>query len=105
MTEVLRGVLSIGLAVVAACESEPPDPFLPLLEKHAGIGEPGPDTSNKYALDPAVIAFGKKLYFDPYFSGKVLGADMLLQPSIGRHAIGQAVNVSCNTCHDVTKGG
>ncbi len=105
MTEVLRGLLTIGLAVVTACESEPPDPFLPLLEKHAGIGEPGPDTSNKYALDPAVVAFGKKLYFDPYFSGNVLGADMLLQPSIGRHAVGQPVNVSCNTCHDVTKGG
>ncbi len=63
-------MLCIGLALCAACESEPEDPIIPLLEKHAGIGTPGPDTSNKYALDPAVAAFGKKLYFHPYFSGR-----------------------------------
>jgi cytochrome c peroxidase len=104
---VLRGALCIGLVLSAACESEPEDPFLPLLEKHAGMGVPGPDTSNKYALDPAVVAFGKQLYFDPHFSGKVLGADMLLRTMTTptRGAIGQPVQVSCNTCHDVTKGG
>lgn len=104
----LRGVLCIGLVLFAAgCESEPEDPFLPLLEKHAGIATPGPDTSNKYALDPAVAAFGKQLYFDPYFSGVVLGADMLLNPMVTptRAPIGTPVGVSCNTCHDVTKGG
>jgi cytochrome c peroxidase len=100
-------LLCIGLVLSAACESEPPDPFIPLLEKHAGITTPGPDTSNKYALDPAVAAFGKKLYFDPYFSGKVVGADMLLRTMTTptRAPLGTFVNVSCNTCHDVTKGG
>jgi cytochrome c peroxidase len=104
---VLRGVLCIGLVLSAACESEPGDPSIPLLEKHAGIGTPAPDTSNKYALDPAVVAFGKKLYFDPYFSGNVLGADMLLRTMTTptRAPIGSPVQVSCNTCHDVTKGG
>lgn len=103
----LRGALCIGLVMAAACESEPPDPFLPLLEKHAGIGDPKPDTSNKYALDPAVAAFGKTLYFDPHFAGRVLGADMLLRTMTTptRGTIGQPANVSCNTCHDVTKGG
>lgn len=103
----LRGVLCIGLVLSTACESEPPDPFVPLLEKHAGIGTPGPDTSNKYALDPAVAAFGKKLYFDPHFSGKVLGADMLLRTMTTptRGPLGTSAQVSCNTCHDVTKGG
>src|SRR5688572_26500476 len=68
---------------------------------------PGPDTSNKYALDPAVAAFGKKLYFDPHFSGKVLGADMLLRTMTTptRAPLGSSAQVSCNTCHDVTKGG
>ena len=104
---VLRGVLCIGLVWATACESEPTDPLLPLLEKHAGMGDPGPDTSNKYAFDPAVAAFGKKLYFDPYFSGKVLGADMLLRTMTTptREPLGQPVGVSCNTCHDVTQGG
>ena len=103
----LRGVLCIGLVLSAACESEPGDPFLPLLEKHAGLGTPAPDTSNKYALDPAVVAFGKKLYFDPHFSGNVLGADMLLRAMTTptRGPLGTNVAVSCNTCHDVTKGG
>jgi cytochrome c peroxidase len=99
-------VLCIGL-VLAACEDEPTDPLVPLLEKHMGMTDPGPDTSNKYALRPEVAAFGKKLYFDPYFSGKVLGADMLLRTMTTptRAPIGQPVQVSCNTCHDVTKGG
>jgi cytochrome c peroxidase len=92
--------------LVAACESEPTDPFIPLLEKHAGLGDPPADTSNKYAFDAAAIALGKKLYFDPYFSGKETAADMLLRPmtSPGRAAIGQPINVSCNSCHDVTMG-
>lgn len=100
-------MLCIGLALFAGCESEPEDPFIPLLEKHAGVTAPPPDTSNKYALDPAVAAFGKKLYFDPHFAGPVLGADMLLRTMTTptRGPIGEPANVSCNTCHDVTKGG
>jgi cytochrome c peroxidase len=100
-------MLCTGLVLLAACESEPPDPFIPLLEKHAGIPDPAPDTSNKYALDPAVAALGKKFYFDPDFSGTVLGADMLLRTMTTptRAPIGSPVNVSCNSCHDVTRGG
>ncbi len=91
----------------AACESEPTDPFLPLLEKHAGLGDPPPDTSNKYLGNETVIALGKKLYFDPAFSGKAILADMLLRPMTtpGRAALGQPINASCNTCHDVSMGG
>ncbi len=100
-------MLCIALALTAACESEPEDPFLPLLEKHVGVTTPPPDTSNKYAFDPAVAAFGKTLYFDPHFSGRVIGADMLLRTMTTptRHPIGDPVDVSCNSCHDVTKGG
>lgn len=103
----LRGTLCIALVLIAACESEPQDPFIPLLEKHAGVGPVPADSSNKYGLDPAVAAFGKKLFFDPHFSGKVLGADMLLRTMTTptRGTIGQPVNVSCNTCHDLIKGG
>jgi cytochrome c peroxidase len=93
--------------LLAACESEPPDPFLALIAKHAPMPDVPPDTSNRYAFDPAVADFGKTLYFDPYFSGKVLGADMLLRTMTTptRAPIGTPVGVSCNTCHDVTKGG
>ena len=59
----------------AACESEPADPFVPLLEKHGGLGDPVPDSSNKYIGNEAVIALGKKLYFDPSFSGKAILAE------------------------------
>jgi cytochrome c peroxidase len=100
-------MLCIALVLTTACESEREDPFIPLLEEHAGIDPVPVDTSNKYGLDPAVAAFGKTLYFDPYFSGKVLGADMLLRTMTTptRGTLGEPVNVSCNTCHDVTRGG
>jgi cytochrome c peroxidase len=54
----------------------------------------------------AAIELGKKIYFDPYFSGKETFADMLLRPmtSPGRAAEGEPINVSCNSCHDVTQG-
>jgi cytochrome c peroxidase len=105
---VLRGALCIGIAAaLAACESEPPDPFLPLLKKHTGMGDPQPDSSNKYVLDPAAAALGKKFYFDTNFSGSEVYADMLLQPMTtpGRAAMGAPIKVACNTCHDVTRGG
>lgn len=80
---------------------------MPLLEKHANLGDPPPDTSNKYAFDAAAAAFGKTLYFDPHFSGKVVAADMLLRPMTtdARHPAGQPADVSCNSCHDVARGG
>jgi cytochrome c peroxidase len=104
---VLRGAVCIGILLASACESEPPDPLVPLLEKHAGLGDPPPDTSNKYAFDPGAIELGKKLYFDPNFSGNATHADMLLRPmtTAGRAPEGQPINVSCNSCHDVSGGG
>ena len=92
---------------LAACESEPPDPTLPLLEKHHGLGDPAPDTSNKYIGNPAVIALGKQFYFDTNFSGKEVYADMLLRTMTtpGRAAMGAPIKVSCNTCHQVDAGG
>lgn len=75
----LRGALSIAL-LATACTSEPPDPFLPLLMMHTGMGEPGIDTSNAVLYDPRAIAMGKQFYFDTNFSGTETYADMLLQP-------------------------
>ncbi len=91
----------------AGCGEELADPFVPLLEKHVGVPDPAPDTSNKYALMPTAAALGKKLYFDTGFSSHEVYADMLLRPMTGpgRAALGQPIQVSCNTCHDVAKGG
>jgi cytochrome c peroxidase len=92
---------------LVACQSEPPDPTLALLEKHQGLGQPMPDTSNKYLGNPAVIALGKQFYFDSNFSGKEVYEDMLLRTMTtqGRAAVGQPIKVSCNTCHAVDQGG
>jgi cytochrome c peroxidase len=100
------GAFCIAIAL-AACESEPPDPTLPLLEKHHGLGDPGPDTSDKYIGDPAVIALGKQFYFDTNFSGNETYEDMLLRPMTtpGRAAMGAPIKVSCNSCHQVDAGG
>lgn len=105
----LRGALTIAAFVVvgAACEEEAADPTLPLLERHAGVTDPANDSSNKYIGRPEVIALGKKLYFDPHFSGRVVLKDMLLRTMTtpGRAGLGEPVNASCNTCHDVSRGG
>ncbi|MDX2090670.1 MAG: cytochrome c peroxidase [Kofleriaceae bacterium] len=92
---------------MGGCEEDLADPFVPLLEKHANVPDPGPDTSNKYVGDPAAIALGKRFYFDPDFSGRAVHADMLLREMTtpGRAALGEKINVSCNSCHDVARGG
>jgi cytochrome c peroxidase len=95
------------IALGSACEDELEDPFTPALAKHTNVGDPPPDTSNKYAFDPAAAALGKKFYFDAGFSGVEVHADMLLRPMTtpGRASTGSAIEVSCNTCHDVSRGG
>ncbi|MGE0401298.1 MAG: cytochrome-c peroxidase [Kofleriaceae bacterium] len=105
----LRGA-ALCLALIAigsACEDELDDPFLPALEKHTNVGDPPPDTSNAYAFDAAAAALGKKFYFDTNFSGVEVYADMLLRPMTtpGRAGMGNAIDVACNTCHDVSRGG
>jgi cytochrome c peroxidase len=97
----------MALALVSACESELQDPYVPLLEKHKGLGDPGPDTSDKYVGDPAVIALGNQFYFDTNCSGTEVYADMLLRPMTtpGRAPMGDKIKVSCNSCHEVDKGG
>ncbi len=104
----LRGIaLCTAVSILAGCGEELADPFVGLLGKHAGVGTPPPDTSNKYALMPAAAALGKKLYFDPDFSGRQNGRDMLLRSMTtqGRAAMGEEVRISCNSCHDVAGGG
>ncbi len=96
-----------SLVLVAGCSDETPDPLVALLEKHAGVPDPPGDLSNKYIGMPAAIALGKQFYFDASFSGRQVDVDMLLRPmtTSGRAPLAQPIDVSCNTCHDVTRGG
>ncbi len=95
------------LALAACGESEPADPLLAKLTPLANPGPPKGDKSNKYVGNPDAIALGKKLYFDPDFSGKSTEEDMLRRPmtTAPRAPKGQPTGVACNTCHDVSRGG
>ena len=99
--------MAIGLIALVGCEDELADPFTPALEKHTDVPDPPIDTSNAVSLSPSAAALGKKFYFDANFSGVAVSADMLLRPMTtpGRAATGQPIDVSCNSCHDVTRGG
>src|SRR5438128_410085 len=94
-------LFGVGLAVLAGCASEPTAPVLDLLNKHANLGDPAADTSNKVARDPAAAALGKTFYFDPDFSGAATLVDTLRRPmsTAGRAAKGEAIRISCATCH------
>lgn len=100
-------MLAAGVALAAACDAELPDAYGTVLARHAGPPAPGPDTSNAVADNPAAAALGHRFYFDPGFSGVASGADMLLRPltSPGRAEVGAPIGVSCNTCHEVARGG
>jgi cytochrome c peroxidase len=108
-------VLLIVLA--SACQEEsvlaPPQPLFSeqqwaKLQSLADLPDPPPDPSNKYAGDAAAAALGKKFYFDPQFSGVSTLKDTLgrsFPADEGRAPAGENVDISCNTCHDVTKAG
>lgn len=61
---------------------------------------PGPiaDVSNKYADDAAAAELGRRLFFDPALSGKLLDADNDGGPnSLGKR--GESGKVACAGCH------
>ncbi len=97
----------LTLACALGCAPSGPDPYRAELTKSSGLGPPPPDRSNAVFTSTRAAALGKRFYFDPYFAGPSNGLDMLLRPQRGapRAPIGQPANVSCNTCHDVTRGG
>lgn len=58
--------------------------------------DPPPNTTNKYADDQAVAAFGQQLFFEKSYAGKLTIAD----PVLG--TVGTAGQIACASCHDVT---
>jgi cytochrome c peroxidase len=86
-----------------------------------GLGEPPPDPSNKYlpqsafndSTDPvvaarelAVVRLGQRYYFDNRFSGNATWKDVLGRDTSSARAVrGEAIKVSCATCHDPSRAG
>ena len=94
--------------VLAACEG--PETFTDsewsALRALSALPDPPADHSNKYQGDPAVIALGKKFYFDPWFAGEATHLDMLYRRTgVGRAPVGAELELSCNSCHQVDRGG
>lgn len=64
------------------------------------------DASNQYVGDPAAIALGHALYFDPRLSGRATLVDMLDRPTQYARALsGEKLDVSCATCHAPARAG
>ncbi len=104
---VLPLVLALSMAL-AACESRATfsDWEWERLQSLANLPDPPPDTSNKVVGHPAAIALGKKLYFDPGFSGPAQLVDSLGRTiPYARAPRGQEMGISCNTCHQVSRAG
>lgn len=71
-----------------------------------GLDSPPPDSSNKYAQNPAAATLGQKFFFDTRFSGTATLIDALRRPvPYARAAKGQQLALSCASCHDGARGG
>jgi cytochrome c peroxidase len=69
----------------------------------ATLPGPPPDVTNAHADDPKAAAFGQKLFFDPGFSGPLLGdANDGVPGTLGTK--GQTGKVACVSCHDPARG-
>ena len=64
---------------------------------------PPPDSSNRYADDPAAATLGKQFFFDPGFSGPLLDEDNRGgSQSLGN--LGETGKVACAGCHIPSAG-
>lgn len=106
------------IVLFAGCESvgdgfcEQPGCFFTELEwERIGslthLPPPPPDPANKYVGDPEAEQLGRMLYHDTRFSGLATQRDstgrLIALPA--RAPIGERAEVSCNTCHDLERGG
>jgi cytochrome c peroxidase len=76
-------------------------------ESIAGLGDTPPlDRSNKYAGNAAVELLGQKFFFDTRWSGPSSQVDVLKRPvAYARAAKGQPTNLSCASCHNLSRAG
>lgn len=72
----------------------------------ANPGPPPPDPSNALVGDPGAETLGRMFFFDSAFSGNATQVDAIEHASPpARAAQGQAINVSCASCHDLGRAG
>jgi cytochrome c peroxidase len=107
---VLAALALAGLALVACRTADPvplPDqaPTLSSAERAAlaslsptELPRPPPDTSNRWADDPAAAKLGQRFFMDPSFSGRLLDGDNDGSPNALGFK-GEAGKVSCAGCH------
>jgi cytochrome c peroxidase len=113
-----RGLLAAIATALAGCGSWADDTFCAspgcawtahewqLLHTLSPLPDPPLDTSNRWAGNAAAAALGRRLYFDPAFSGPARQLDALGRPApAGRVARGDALGISCASCHDLGRGG
>jgi cytochrome c peroxidase len=76
------------------------------LSSLTGLGPLPADPSNRWADDPGAAALGQSFYFDGSFSGPSRQIDSLRRPTpLQRAVLDQPANVSCATCHELTRSG
>ncbi|XXF80045.1 cytochrome c peroxidase [Myxococcaceae bacterium GXIMD 01537] len=85
-----------------------------LVQSLANLPDPPPDPSNAYVGNEAAAKLGQKFYFDTAFSGAATNLDTMRRPTqyarpmsvstAGAH-FGNAINVSCATCHNPARAG
>ena len=76
------------------------------LQRLTNLGPPPQDLSNFVdGMQPA-IALGRAFFNDPRFSGPASQVDALRRPAaVARAPLGQPTNLSCASCHDLTRAG
>lgn len=84
------------------------------IQSLANLPDPPPDPSNALVGNEAAAKLGQKFYFDPAFSGAATNLDTLRRPtqyarpaavSTAGAQFGNAINVSCATCHNPARAG
>lgn len=116
--KLLRPTITCLFVSLAGCESlgdafceEPGCLFSELEWERIGslahLRPPPPDPANKYVGNRDAERLGQMLYHDTRFSGVATQVDstgrVISQPA--RAPIGERIEVSCNTCHDLRRGG
>src|ERR1700730_5891186 len=97
-----------GLALVACRTADPVRDQAPTLSNAeraalaqlapAELPRPPPDTSNRWADDPAAAKLGQRFFMDPSFSGRLLDGDNDGRPNTVGFK-GETGKVSCAGCH------
>jgi cytochrome c peroxidase len=104
-----RAVVGLSLGACAAAEPRGPRHVPELLRQRLAelsppaLPPPPADPTNGYLGDPRLVELGRRLFFDPRFSGPLLDeANNGLPGTLGKR--GETGKVSCASCHVPASG-